>query len=66
MMSRLQAEEVMEAATAAALGAGTMPKGEASRVLRELQQRAAPDEAAARRRPHPAMLAAIGIEVVDG
>jgi hypothetical protein len=40
MMPRLEAEETLSSATAAALGSGALPRAEASRLMRDLDRRA--------------------------
>ena len=68
MLPRLDAEEQMARATAAALGAGTMKREDAGRVLSRLERQAAgatspradPSTAAGR-----AVLSAIGIKVEE-
>jgi hypothetical protein len=62
MMPRLQAEEALDAATAAALGAGTLKHADAHRLWASLRRRAAPAPAPKADRR---ILALMGIEVVD-
>lgn len=62
MMPRLQAEETLDAATAAALGSGAMERQEARRVAAALERQADPRSAA---RADRRVLAMIGIGVED-
>lgn len=61
MLPRLRAEEVLEMATAVALGSGTIRKGDAARVHQQLERQARGSDW----RPKPMgpdQLAALGIE----
>lgn len=63
MLPRLHAEEQLAAIQVATVGSGHLPKADAMRALNRLESRATGN----RRRlpPNPAMLAAMGIAVVE-
>lgn len=67
MIPRIQASETLDAATAAALGSGSLKKGDARRITSSLERRANAGQSRANK-PDAAMLAAmgIGVEIIDG
>lgn len=64
MLPRLQAEEAVAAAEAAALGAGLLKPADRRRILARLERQAAGGASSPAAPADPAILAAIGIAVV--
>ncbi len=65
MMLRIQAADMLDAATVVALGSGSLKKHDAQRITSSLERRAGQSRAG---KVNTALLAAmgIGVEVVDG
>ncbi len=64
MIPRLRAQGILDQMAAVALGSGSLKKMDAQRLLRDLERQAAGDRSK-KVQPDAAMLAAIGIEVVE-
>jgi hypothetical protein len=65
MMPRLQAEEMLDGATMAALGAGSLKRHESERILRDLRRQAGESTRAAPADPRALAMMGIAVTVVE-